>query len=74
MMRLVIFLALFLSGAAGLVFLIYNIKQFHFVDVLSRNKKAVGWIISTLIVILHSAIIWNGTPQKYGLYRYFRHF
>lgn len=42
MMRLVIFLALFLSGAAGLLFLIYNIKQFHFVDVLSRNKKAVG--------------------------------
>ena len=59
MMWLLIFLALFLFGAAGLLFLIYNIKQFHFVDVLSRNKKAVGWIISTLIVILPSAIIWN---------------
>ncbi len=53
-----IFGAIFLAMGAGIWFLIYNIKQFSWVEVLSRKKKALGWVISTAAVILPTALIW----------------
>lgn len=59
MMWAFIFGALFLVLILGIVFLIYNIKQFHFIDVLSHNRKSLSWIISTLVLVLPSIAIWK---------------
>lgn len=53
-----IFGAVFLAFGAGIWFLIYNIKQFSWVGVLSRKKKVVSWLISTITVLLPTAVIW----------------
>lgn len=53
-----IFGAIFLALGAGIWFLIYNIKQFAWIDILSRKKKALSWVISTAVVLLPEALIW----------------
>lgn len=54
-----IFGALLLVLILGIVFLIYSIKQFHFIDVLAHNKKSLGWIISILVLLLPSIVMWK---------------
>ena len=54
----ILFGGLFLFTAAGLFFLVYSVRKFRFVAVLSRGNKAVSWLISAAVLLLPSALIW----------------
>jgi predicted MPP superfamily phosphohydrolase len=55
----ILFGGLFLLCLAGIYFLIYSVHKFRFVSALSRGNKAVGWLISTAVILIPSALIWN---------------
>lgn len=54
----ILFGGIFLLCLAGLCFLIYNVHKFRFVSALSRGSKEAGWLISTAVVLLPTALIW----------------
>lgn len=58
MLWAILFGGLFLFSLAGLFFLVYSVRKFRFVTVLSQGKKAVGWLIGTAVILLPSALVW----------------
>lgn len=54
-----LFGGLFLLCLAGIYFLIYRVHKFRFVSALSHGNKAVGWLISTAVILVPSAFLWE---------------
>ena len=54
-----LFGGLFLLCLAGIYFLIYSVHKLRFVSALSRGNKAVGWLISTAVILVPSALLWE---------------
>ena len=58
MMWIVLFVGLFLIGTAGVVFIVCRIRNFRFIDRMSRDSKAAGWIISATVFLIPAVLCW----------------
>lgn len=58
MMWLILFGSLFLLGGASLLFLIYSVGRLPFIEMLANGSKLMTWLISALIIIAPTALIW----------------
>lgn len=57
-MWLILFGSLFLLGGASLFFLIYSLGRLPFMEVLTNGSKIMTWLISAVIVIIPTGLIW----------------
>ena len=57
MLWAVLFGGMLLIGLGGLFFLIYSVRKFRFVAVLSRGRRAAGWAIAAAVVLLPTLLI-----------------
>lgn len=55
---MILFCGMVLPCLAGLYFLIYSVRKFRFVSVLSRGSKPAGWLIGAAVILLPAALIW----------------
>ena len=58
MMWLILFGSLFALGGASSLFLIYSVGRLPFIEVLTNGSKIMTWLLSALIIIAPTALIW----------------